>query len=209
MERELCAGQTQKKKPCKNKAVEGSRFCGRHGGVCKAINAYAAKNNPKVIKKIHTKHRQGLPKEKTPGYIYIFYLEHEKGNNFWKIGMTERTAKERLKEWTEKYNNKVKVVQEKLYKSDYCKFMERVIHLYLDYCRMHRYPLETEDSIKFHSIYSATGKVIEALDGEERLVAKDKNTEFFHAPLKEIVKVIAFIEEQFSAADTWQNSEDE
>jgi hypothetical protein len=67
---------------------------------------------------------------------------------------------------------------------------------------MHRYPIQTEDSVKFHSIYSASGKVIEALDEEERLVAKNKNIEFFHAPIKEIVHVIKFIQEQFSAIDT-------
>jgi hypothetical protein len=197
MERPLCAGQTQKKKPCKNKALEGSTLCSTHGGVCTAVNALAQKNRPYVIKKIGTRHRKGLPKTKTPGYVYIFYLENEKGKNFWKIGMTTRLEK-RMQEWNKHYGGKATLVQKKLYKSDYCEFMERVIHLYLDYCRMHRYPIHTEDAIKFHSIYSATGKVIEAVDEEERLVAKNKNIEFFHAPIKEIKTVIAFIQKSFS-----------
>lgn len=206
MERPYCEAQTQKKKPCKNKALEGSTLCSVHGGVCTAINALAQKNRPAVIKKIGR--RQQLPKTKTPGFVYIFYLKHEKGKNFWKIGKTIQ-LKKRMQEWNAHYGGKAVVVEKRLYKSDYCEFMERLIHLYLDYCRMHRYPIHTEDGIEFHSVYSATGKVIEdKVEEEERLVAMHKNTEFFHAPLKEIERVIAFIAESFSSNETLLNQED-
>jgi hypothetical protein len=166
MEGRICKGKLKTRENCKYPAKQGSVFCGIHGKhePQPIAPVLALKNNAKAIKKILRKHKQGLPRVKTPGYIYIFYIKKEKGKNFWKIGKTERTSAVRLGEWKALHGT---IVEEKLYKSDYCCFFERVIHLYLDYCRMHRYPIHTEDGVKYYSIYSATGKVIEDVDEEE------------------------------------------
>jgi len=56
--------------------------------------------------------------------------------------MTERSVDKRLSEWKSKHGiilNKKAVYN--VAKNH--KFLERLIHLYLDYCRIHRYPTTT------------------------------------------------------------------
>ena len=151
------------------------------------------RNGKKYIQKIRT-HLNNSSNFRAPksnphsGFIYVFYLKREKGLHYYKIGYTERPVEERLEEWSDKHDLE-------LYASYHVtcnvhKF-ESLIHLYLAYCRMYRYP---NDRGGFHSVFKLSGKIIR--DGQEnekedeRLVAKNKEIEWFCAPIAEILEII-------------------
>lgn len=120
-----------------------------------------------------------------PGYIYAFWLKHEEGRSYWKIGVTQRsTPEDRMREWESAFPGRELCVK-RVYAMDApaAKFVERVIHLYLDHRRMYRYPMEDK---RLLSVWSATGDVIEDADwkdlgprGTQKPVAKYKMVEWF------------------------------
>lgn len=146
------------------------------------------RNGKRYIQKIRTHLNKRPNLDEAGGYIYIFYVPSEGGLDYWKIGFTVRTVEERLEEWSKKHRLK-------LYVSYHIKKgahqIESLIHLYLAYCRVYRYP----NKRGYHSVYKLSKKVIKdgqenREDDEERLVAKNKEIEWFCAPIEEILKFV-------------------
>jgi len=148
-------------------------------------------NSARTIRRISARIVRGpRVKDTTGGAIYIYSLSTEPGMNYWKVGMTSRTADKRLKEWASQHRE-AKVIKHADYRVDkHVKYVESLIHLYLDHCRMYRYPLE-KGSAKFRSYWKTTGELIDdkQVPGD-RLVAKNKHTEWFYASLHEIKRVV-------------------
>lgn len=146
------------------------------------------RNGLRFIQRIRTHLNKTHPYSKEnphKGYIYIFFLPEEKKNkgpSFWKIGYTERSVKERMDEWSEKHNLEVHSEYEIPYN---VQKTEALIHLYLAYCRVYRYPTDQG----FHSVYKLSGEVIEK-GGLDRAPATRKEIEWFYAPIEEILKYV-------------------
>lgn len=143
------------------------------------------RNGKRFMQKIRTHLNTTHPYSKEnphSGSIYIFYLPREKGLDFWKIGYTTRSVSERMEEWAEKYTLEVYREYEIPYN---VQKTESLIHMYLAYCRVYRYPTAKG----FHSVHKLSGKVVEE-GGEKRPSAKTKEIEWFHAPIKEILKYV-------------------
>jgi hypothetical protein len=182
-ERHYCS---QHAKSAKNKKVE--RLGTIEPWVLMKLPVPDARNTKRYIQKIRTHLNKSPPSKDQPGgFIYVFYLPHERDLHYYKIGYTERPVEERLEEWGEKHKLELAVsygVKANVHKT------ESLIHLYLAYCRLYRTP----NAHGFHSVYKVSGKVIQ--DGQqnrkddERLVAKSKEIEWFCAPLKEILATI-------------------
>lgn len=207
-----CQSTTQKKTQCTRNAVEGSDKCAQHGGKAKELNSNETKalglpavpkeTQGNVVKKIQRLIQKDLSssqaKTTAGGYVYIYRLAHETGLNYWKIGMTDREVDKRMKEWEGTLRCRVLCVKEYKLKKNHA-YCERLIHLYLDYCRMYRYPAEAKKGDKhvlFKSKWYRSGEWIDDDQGreiDERLVAKNKHVEWFCAPLAEILKVVQAI----------------
>ncbi len=124
--------------------------------------------------------------------------------NYWKIGRTKRSVDKRMEEWSEVHGEPVQL--ECFYQlSANHEFVERLIHLYLSYCRMGRIHYEDGGNqtikpilslthlgkTKMHSTWEYLGDVID--DGQQTsdlklLVAKNKHTEWFCDSLRTIVE---------------------
>lgn len=106
---------------------------------------------------------------------------------YWKIGMTKRDVDVRLAEWAKEHKRGATVLLAKSYRlRRWHKWVERVVHLYFNYCRVYRYPLAAESSSSskthFHSIWAATREPCpESVDLEETAPAMHKQVEWFHA----------------------------
>ncbi len=126
--------------------------------------------NPKrLVQKIRTLLHKGPKKDDGAGYIYVYYLKSDQKNttkdspsnnsknnptsdlvknsiNYWKIGRTKRSVDKRMEEWSEVHGEPVQL--ECFYQlSANHEFVERLIHLYLSYCRMGRIPYEDGGNI--------------------------------------------------------------
>lgn len=144
-------------------------------------------------------------KSDTAGYIYVFWLRGETGLDYWKIGMTQRTPEDRLKEWRAAMpGHELQVKQVFAVDAACVKFVERVVHLYLDHCRMHRYPVGR----RLLSKWSATGAEIRDADWHalqptlkagERVVAMHKMVEWFCAPWSTVQVLIEHVIQVFAA----------
>jgi len=144
------------------------------------------RNGKRYIQKIRT-FLNSSKGEKKGGYIYIFFLPREKKLSYWKIGYTERTVEERIREWSTKYPLEVY----KTFKIENgVQYYESLIHLYLTYCRIYRYPHENG----YQSVYKLNPSAViqdgQQIKDDERLVAKNKEIEWFCAPIRDILGVI-------------------
>jgi hypothetical protein len=103
--------------------------------------------------------------------------------------MTKKTPKERLKEWQAEHPNLVlKTKQTWQVKTNSVKFLERLVHNYLDYCRMHRYVIGARQDA-LYSVWAVSGLPVPgepAKPEDERLVARSKMVEWFCAPWTEV-----------------------
>jgi len=188
----------------RNKSKENKTFCAQHakGAAKKKITKVGTvepwtllklpvpdpRNGKRFIQKIRTHLNKTQQPNEPGGFIYIFYVPTDSGPDYWKIGYTERPVEERLSEWS-------KIHKLKLYVSYSIKKgvhqIESLIHLYLAYCRVYRYPSKRG----YHSVYKLSKKVIKdgqehEEDDEERLVAKNKEIEWFCAPIDEILHYV-------------------
>jgi hypothetical protein len=129
-----------------------------------------------------------------PGHIYIYFLPRERALNYWKIGRTQRSVEQRMKEWSSKYKLEVYAI----YKAERDVVQaESLIHLYLTYCRMYRYP----SARGYQSVYKLNpSEVIQ--DGQqcdpesgERVVAKNKEIEWFCEDVEVVRRVVEAIME--------------
>jgi len=147
------------------------------------------RNGKRYIQKIRTHLKK--PKTEKPqkgGYIYIYFLPREKKLQYWKIGYTERTVEERMREWSAKYTLEVYTTFK--VEND-VQYIEALIHLYLTYCRIYRYP----NKHGYQSVYKLKPSCVikdgqENREDDERLVAKNKEIEWFCAPIREILNVV-------------------
>ena len=144
-----------------------------------------------------------------PGHIYIYSLANEQGMEYWKVGTTKKDADERLKEWETEHG--VRILKKAAVKvNGKHKYIERLIHLYLAYCRMIRMPIKDEKVMlsKWYSLSRRRGAA-ETIDGmiEDRhyqdLIekyktleavlekrAKKHHQEWFCAPIETIMQVV-------------------
>jgi len=156
------------------------------------LSAPFASNGSKTIQKIRRKLQSGPKATDGPGTIYIYSIHSESKLNYWKIGMTERDVDTRMNEWATEHKNKKIVLERTFIVKQNHAFIERVIHLYLAYCRMYRYPHKSG----FHSTwYLDPDEIIN--DGQQltstknhELVARRKHVEWFCAPIEKIYEVI-------------------
>lgn len=152
----------------------------------------------KVAQRLQRRLDAGPKSNDKPGFIYVYGLEHEQGRNYWKVGRTERPPEKRHKEWQDAHHSSHVVVTKKTWRVDARahKFLESVIHLWFDYCRMYRYPVT--DSARILSVWSATGSPIQDPDYEalnstitrHSTVARRKMVEWFWVPWPELDQLI-------------------
>lgn len=163
----------------------------------------------KVLKKLRQKLCSGpSQKSDSTGHIYVYSLASENGRNYWKIGMTTQTVKERQKQWQSKHGDGHTLVLKKSYEVPVkaTKFLERVIHLYLDHRRMYRYPISVETQHLLVSIWSATGVDIQDKDWKiweksgVKKSAAGKMIEWFCLPWEDVSSLIDALLKHYSAA---------
>lgn len=162
----------------------------------------------KVAQKLRRRLDAGPKSNDEPGLIYVYYLQHEDGRNYFKVGRTKRDGDKRHKEWQAQHHANHVVVTKKTWQVDTkaVKFLEAVIHLWFDYCRMYRYPVQNRARIL--SVWSATGAPIRDADyeaheqdpDEERLVAKRKMVEWFWVAWPELDALITRLCNLYSPA---------
>jgi hypothetical protein len=155
-----------------------------------------------VLKRLVTRLNRGPKSNDSSGYLYVYSLASEEGLNYWKVGMTTRTVTERKKEWQAKHPGFTLVMKEYYHvptKAVRC--LERVVHLYLDHKRMHRYPILGGKAL--FSVWSATGAEIDddasRKRKEERLVATTKMVEWFCLPWSELSPLLDALVKYYSA----------
>lgn len=181
-----CKKTTQKGKQCSRNAVPGgAEYCTQHGGkpslvTPKGMPDIPKENAPKIVKRLQKLIAKGPKPDDGAGSIYIYRLAREPVElNYFKVGMTERSVDLRMTEWEAEHKDRVICVARYVVTAG-VKHKERVIHLYLNHCRMNRYPV----GARFLSKWYSSGVVIqdrdaEKIDEKERLVAKKKHTEWF------------------------------
>lgn len=191
-----CTAITKKGTRCSFKRKGGNTVCGIHGKKAlptpetpvKKKNAsivVPAENTKSVVSKINTKLKRGPTKEDAKGgSIYVYRMARETGLNYWKVGMTDRSADTRMDEWESTHKDRIIRVDRYVMTKNHL-LAERLIHLCLDYCRMYRYPsYGKQGGTYFKSVWKRTGKVIEdaqlaLIDKEKRTIAKNKHIEWF------------------------------
>lgn len=145
-------------------------------------------NGSKMIQKLRKRLFRGPKLDDPSGSIYIYFFEHERPLNYWKIGRTEGTVEKRKDQWSEEHGQEVTIYGEFKVKRN-VRYIERIIHLYLAYCNMHRYPYE----LKFHSVWMLDPEEI-IMDGQqnhsERLIAKNKHVEWFCEKIENILDIV-------------------
>ena len=172
-----------------------------------------AENGKRALQKLRTKLLRGPPNNtlecSSGGYVYIYYLQQDQHDhpNYWKVGTTsEGRVEKRMREWDRVHGAEAGCTLKRVYPTQSHRFAERVIHLYLHYCRVYRYRLEEEEEedkkkkpIRYHSVWAKTNKAVEEEEEEEEeekegngrvLRAKHKHVEWFIAPLQDIHVVI-------------------
>jgi hypothetical protein len=154
-----------------------------------------------VLKRLVTRLNRGPKPNDSSGYLYVYSLASEEGLNYWKVGMTTRTVTERKKEWQAKHPGFTLMMKEYYHvptKAVRC--LERVVHLYLDHRRMHRYPILGGKAL--FSVWSATGVAVDANSKQqqkERLVATTKMVEWFCLPWSELSPLLDALVKYYSA----------
>jgi len=151
---------------------------------------------PHVLQKLRRKLKAG-PRPLTPrkgrgGSVYVYCLEDDDMPNLYKVGMTSDSVDKRLQSWARKHKDTVlKRVAEYVVTQDVA-WVERVVHLYLDYCRVYRYPRVGGTGL--YSVWAATGKPLNAEQqpsSPRSLLVTEKMIEWFSLPFDEIDALIS------------------
>lgn len=126
----------------------------------------------------------------TAGFIYVYALPDDAPFTYFKVGRTEQPLKERMKQWSKTHGCTVELMASFGVDRNLA-WCERLIHLYLDYCRMYRYPVDADDGkITYYNVWKTTGKPVTPFaTGEPARVAKNKHTEWFNESLSVISNV--------------------
>ena len=132
----------------------------------------------KIQKKIQTLMKKGPTKQDGKGHIYVYFLTSDTKDCFYKIGRTSRSVDKRLKEWGK--NVKLKCSWEVKHE----KWMEKMIHTYLDSVRVYRYQID--DTEEYCNVWKSDrkclGKADEELKQKHKLEGRKKNIEWFKLP---------------------------
>jgi len=174
----MCQGTTKEGKPCKNKAEP---YCSHHKPIAIPALDLPTEHLTTAVQKKLTKYlKQGPTKTDAPGYIYVYYMEKDPDGCYFKIGRTEQKPEKRLKQWEKEIGSKVCSKIWWYVKAQ--KFMEKMIHRYLDNVRMYRYM--TPDG--YCSVWKKDLKPVTEQDGElkekHKLEARKKHIEWFNMP---------------------------
>ncbi len=157
-------------------------------------------NGRRILQKLRTKLKRGPAKGDGAGCIYIYSLKHERHHRYWKIGRTVQDIDERMAQWQDVHGKDVTVVLERVWDlKQGQKWTESVIHLYLAYCRMYRYQIES----RYHSVWALDpdlviedGQQLQFNESPKLLVATHKHTEWFHEEWSFMMKIIEPIVER-------------
>lgn len=154
----------------------------------------------KIIGRLRARLRTGPTRCETAsaGTFYISQLRHEIGENYWHMSRTRPVFSE--------FGATVICSFIAVKNADY---IERLIYLYLNYCRVHRRKKilgSASDNMLFLSSWVATGDQI--MD-EQRfhvatqgcVVSKKKQGDFFHCELIELLTVIKMLVFKFGGDD--------
>ncbi len=194
-----CVAKTKLGKPCAYAAQPGSKVCGHH--IVKEEQPWDVLHLPipstlirkNVVSKLKTKLRSFPLSSTTGGTIYIYFLAKERGEEMWKIGFTIRDVNARMAEWANVHDTVV-ILKRSYAVQHSAALREKIIFYYLDHCRIYRYPSDSDKSIMYKDVWSATGKVYkqqqQAVKDSVGFVAKNKHTEWFHAPLNDILDIV-------------------
>jgi hypothetical protein len=166
----MCQGKTLSGKPCR---ANGDPYCRHH----KPPAANLPLAHPKAIRK----YLRGPSKTDGPGYIYVYYIDWDAPDTFYKIGRTGKTVKERLGQWK-------KSILKKSYYVKNQKLAESLIHLELDEIRVYRY---TQEDGGYHTVWKRTGESVDA--GKGTKVATKKHIEWFKTDWNSVKKKISTI----------------
>lgn len=145
-----------------------------------------------VVASIDKRIKKGLTSD--AGTIYVYRLHGDVMPRF-KIGRTSRSVGERMKEWQYKHKKQVIVIYD-WYVSKGCKWMEHMMHLYLDMCRLIRYDNNGDDTFVDFYFSDRTPLIPGSVMGN----AMHKHVEWFAVEWKYIEQVaqalVRFIESQ-------------
>lgn len=137
-----------------------------------------------IRRRLQVRLRDGPPKSATDaGYLYAYRLEGDVPDMH-KIGRTARTADKRLAEWRRQHKKKlIKVAQWRVSKA--CKWLERLVHLWLGSRRVARYDDGSD-------CWYATGEPLQP--GGKKGLAMHKHVEWFLVPEEEMLELVdAFV----------------
>lgn len=185
-----CSARTHSGKQCSRSATVGTLCTQHHKSSAGkhpteepwaklALPPPSEENGARHLQKLRLLLNKGPDKTKDgPGYIYAYYLKTDPKDTFYKIGRTARSVKQRLSEWQEQHGGTKGVVKLKSsWKVPWNKYCEKLIHLYLHYCRVARYPLSSQQG-KYKTVLIIDGTIIEDCS-DERTVAMRKQHEWF------------------------------
>ncbi len=187
----MCQGLTLKNTKCKRKVEP---YCKDHIPVIsiKGFPLDISKCTTKITKRLTNTIKKGPSKSDGEGHIYVYYIEQDEKDTYYKIGRTKRSVDKRLAEW----KGAIKKIS---WKVKYQKLAEKLIHTYLDHVRVYRY--ELEENKQLCTIWKTTGKPVQSSDKElkdkYKLEARTKMIEWFkitYGELKDIIENILKID---------------
>ena len=208
-----CEAFTQQGKQCtrRGKSIDWSgknvckqHFFGHHAVIsvrdpepweARGMAAPSDKLRTHVLQKLRRKLKNG-PRPSTPrsgnrgGSIYVYCLEDDEHEHLYKVGMTSDSVDKRLQAWARKHKGTTLKRVAEYYVGQDVAWVERVIHLYLDYCRVYRYPRVRGG---LESVWAATGKPLNPDTppvSPRSLLVTEKMIEWFALPFEEIDAVI-------------------
>ena len=171
----MCNGTTKSGNPCK---ASGVPYCRHHKPPQE--KDHLPLSHPKALKK----YRAGPSKTDGPGHIYVYFVDIDKIDTYYKIGRTSKGVAVRLGQWK-------KSILKKAYYVKNQKLAESLIHLELDKVRVYRYRLEDGS---YYTVWKKTGLPVEReLPEGVKLSAAKKNIEWFKTEWKFIKDVIGTI----------------
>ena len=167
------------------------RCCTQHAKTA-ATNNYVAQTEPwdehtlpappdatraMVVQKIRRRLRApSLKRDVKGGVLYAYRLVGDPAD-FYKVGRTERsTAAGRMAEWARQHKRELECVREWPVAKG-CKWAERMVHLYLDKCRLIRY----EDGDELVDFWFADDEPL--VKGTRKLAAMHRHVEWFRIEL--------------------------
>lgn len=148
----------------------------------------------KIRNRIAKYMKDGPTKKDGPGHIYVYYCPQDNPEDtYYKIGRTERSVDARLKEWKKKDG----AVLKKSWKVSHQKFIEKLIHAYLDAVRVYRYSVSHTITTGgngvnnvYCTIWKSTGEPVDLMDAHlkatNKLEARTKHIEWFKSTWKEL-----------------------